>query len=360
MRPCPFLSQYLFLLLICLLSSRGGFAKKELDTPSPSTWPTFAPTVAPTATATANTTLSPTQNATEAVTEEPTSTPTATPTVAIVISEIRLPVIGIDIVVDDEAGTLQSSQQLEDDLSAFIDELLETNSGVDTFDYAALEFDFIHSSFNGRRLASGLSIRIKGNVYYGDNPPSSESLAISLWTYFAVWGIEELENYIKLVGIESASVAAVSIDNEVVRPVEDTEAYNPGATVQQPKTQGNQTVSPAAIAGLAASCTALILVVAFLIWNPRNRKSSKARQARSYIGENNSRMTAGVSPELPPRQVVQEIDDLSVGGMSADMSIYTTGNSVFSATIPTTYDTKRLDRIIEMGKNRADSERVAI
>ena len=71
-------------------------------------------------------------------------------------------------------------------------------------------------------------------------------------------------------------------------------------------------------------------------------------------------MTAGVSPDLPTRQVVHTIDDLSVGGMSADMSIYTTGNSVFSASIAKTYDTKRLDRIIQMGKNRAESERVAI
>lgn len=359
------------LVLVCLLTSRGVLAKKELETAAP----TFAPTTESTYNATLSptnflflneTTLEPLNDTTvetAAPTRSPGSAPVATPATPEAPNQVQLPVIGIDIVLGDEQGT-KSAQELEDDMRAFVAEILATNSGVDTFDYAVLNFDVILSSFSGRRLSSGVSLRVDGTAYYGANAPSSESLSMSLWTYFAVWGIGDLETYLHEVGLPSARVAAVKIDDEIVKPAEGSQGYSPGATLQQPTTERDETVSPAVIAGLAAACTVIVLVLAFLLCAPRNRKSQL--ESRSiHVGDSNQKVSPVVSRKPSERKLEEALEldeEKSVADMSVDMSIYTTDNTVLSTAGTGTplYDTRRLERIITMGKNHVSNERLDI
>jgi len=361
-----------------LLSAYGVDAGKETPTPTPApstSWPTFNGTLSPT----------PDPNATLAPTSRPTSTPTSAPTVTpIVISDVRMPPIGIDIFVDDEVGKTLSLEELENDLKAFMEETLETYSGIDTFDYAVLKFDFMYSSFGERRLETGLSVRIEGDAYYGGDKPTSESLATSLWTYFAVWGIEDLEEYLKSAGIPSASVATVSINDAVVKPPdaateEDADAEETNEQPKpktQPKPQGSAVGAWAAIAGLGAGCAIIILVLAYLVLSRRNRKSkaiprrgpsahgNSSRESTSAQATYGNSSRASVPVEPSPRTLDQNVgDDISVSAMSADWSIYTTEYTVASAPIPPIlpplkeYDTTRLDRILDISKKHGTSGR---
>jgi hypothetical protein len=130
--------------------------------------------------------------------------------------------------------------------------------------------------------------------------------------------------------------------------------------VQRPQTKRDETASVAAIAGLVAACTVIVLVLALMVLSPRNRKSKNDQPSQpSPIGDSNLKVPSGaVSPM--PTEVVQDIDEQSLGVLSADMSIYTTDDTVFSGQIQNKYDAKRLDRIIEMGKKHTDSERISI
>lgn len=392
------LSRILLLLWVCLLGPAPlALAKKEKEPPAteaPSASPSFIPsteaptiiwinvtespthapttdnpTMAPSA-STIPETLSPTSSTTTRTTTLVTNTPTSSTSISTrMVDAVPLPPIGIDVMIGNDAEwSLEDSsswQRLQDDLTAFMEEMLETNSGVDSFDYVVLDFDVIQSSFSSQRrrnLATGLSIRVEGTAYYGlkedssNAPPSTDSLAMSLWTYFAIWGMEDLEKYLQAVGISSARIATITIDGEVVKPsMEGSPGYShPGATLEQEE-QGSETKvvisSPAVIAGLAAGCTVVLLFMAFLVMRPRHPKDGHRSTPKTEVDESHSTAQVGVAPDSLPAG-----DDESVGDLSADLSIYTTDDTIVttSAQRQSQYDTKRLDRIIGLGKKHAE------
>jgi hypothetical protein len=336
-------------------------APSPSETPAPTSYPTGTPTLSPTGTPTA----------------EPTRSETKTPTIAPTeyVNHVRLPTIGIDVIVSDQDSSSKSEYDLEADITAFIENVLETNSGVDTFDYVALDFDVIRSEFRQRRLSTGLSIRIDGTAYFGSNPPSAEDLAVDLRAYFGVWGIEDLENYLRVIGLPSSRIASVTIEGEAVKPASGTVGYNPGAKVQQPSTKTDPNASPGIIAGLAAACTVLAAVMIFLLAKSRRKTNTSSRPPSAQRGANvyagNGVEAGALSPkssQTQSAQISEEGDDaMSVGDcLSVDMSLYTTDESIVKAPPPPkpsyTYDPKRLDKVIAMAKSQSSlsKERVAI
>lgn len=391
--------QFRFLCLISLLFSHFASAKKTEQptvTPTmapsitsfPSDYPTDIPTFRPslqptempssssapsmpeTPTPTAAETLAPTKRQTHNPTSLPTKTATIPPTQEVTITnKVRLPTIGIDIVVSDHEGTIKSEEDLETDITNFIEDVLEVNSGVNTFDYVVLNFKVITSSFRRRKLKAGFSIRVDGTAYFGSEPPSSEDLASTLRAYFAVWGMVDLETYLRDAGLPSAQIAAVTIDGEIVKPANGEVGYNAGAKLEQSETEKDEETSMSVIAGLATGCAVLVAVLCFVIMRSRTEKSrscgcccSRLRRGASPDGDTKendvavglSSPTTNTTDFVP---VSEEDDDNSIGDLSAAMSIYTTDESV---AIP--YDTKRLDKVIAMARKHSDliEERVAI
>lgn len=352
-------------------------APSQLETPAPTSSPTKTETVNPTGTPTSKEmeTKTPTM-----VTKTPTTVETTPPTMAPsgYVNSIHLPTIGIDVIVSDQDSASKSEEDLEADITAFIENFLETNSGVDSFDYVVLDFDVIRSSFDRRRLSTGLSIRIDGIVYFGSSPPSSEDLALDLRTYFSVWGIEDMENYLQAVGLPSSQIASVTVDGIAVKPsTSSTAGYNPGAKVQQLPPEEDDAASPTVIAGLAAACTVLAAVLVFLLLQNRAGSSwLSTRTTRSRANASISRDKPDEDAALTPKssqtqseQIPEGSDDISVGGgdcLSVDMSLYTTDESIRHVPTATknsySYDPKRLDRVIQMAKNQSNvsMERVAI
>lgn len=284
---------------------------------------------------------------------------------------MRLPPIGIDVIVSDKESASTSEDDLEADITAFLENVLESNSGVDTFDYVVLDFDVIRSSFHQRRLSTGLSIMIDGTAYFGARAPSPENLTEHIRTYFAVWGIEDMEKYLQASGLPSARIASVAIDGDGVKPASGAVGYNPGAKVEQPLPEEDATTSPGIIAGLAAACTVLAAVLVFLLIKNRRKPNASRRQSRAQQGVTNGNdrvEAAALSPKLSQTQTAQisdDSDDMSVGCLSVDMSLYTTDESIVKAPIPAknySYDPRRLDKVIEMAKNQSNvsKERIAI
>lgn len=318
-------------------------------------------------TSSAPSTLAPTLKPTTSPTLSPTKAPTASPTVA---KNVPLPTIGIDVVVSDEEGATLSEKDLETDVTSFIQGVLETNSGRATFDRVTFDFKVIVSSFRRRRLSAGLSIRLDGIVFYQSEAPSQDELTKDLQAYFAAWGISELETYLRSNGLTTAVVAAVTIDGEKVNPATSPSSINTGAKVGQPE-EKNKESSPAVIAGLVAGCAVLVAVVVFLVVKSRSGKSqSMSWCIKEWKRERPPRPTQAVSTtteeELPSPQttpqatstpVTREEDEESIGDLSAEMSIYTTDDSVARG-----YNAKRLDKVIAIARHQSDEmqERFAI
>ncbi len=346
----------------------GTFELSEMS--SSSSVPSMAETPSPTILETPAPTRAPTSNPTLFPTKKPTIVPTTSPTqIAPVTNKVRLPTIGIDIIVSDQEGLSQSEDNLEADITTFVEDMLESKSGVDTFDYVALDFKVIVSSFRRRKLDAGLSLRIGGTVYYGSGPPSREDLASNLRTYFAGWGIYDLENHLRKTGLASARIAAVTIDGDAVKSTTESSRHNAGAKLDQPASEKEETTSPAIIAGLAGGCAFLAAILAFLIWKTRSGKASgtgwhSSDKGGAVTATGQAKDTSTGTETLSPRTtsthfspISEEDDDQSIGDSSAAMSVYTSDESVVKP-----YDTKRLDKVIAMARKHSDlaQERCAI
>ena len=266
-------------------------------------------------------------------------------------------------------------------MTDFFDNVLARNTGTGSFDHVVLSFDVIQSSFNRRRLNTGLSMKIDGTAYYASVAPSVQSLSMDLRAYFAAWGVNDLESYLHATGLPSARVATVAINGKDVKPVSGT-GYNAGANVQQqPVTGTTTTVSPGIIAGLAVACLILLAAIAVLVIQVRRRKGHFSRRRRTVRRSPSSARrgaspapavesdteVADHSPKVSQSQTGQnsdESDDYSVGGVSIDLSLYTTDDSIVNAPAPAKkYNTKRLDKVIEMAKKHSEvgsKERLAI
>lgn len=367
------------LVVLLLLASEHVEAKEEkFPTISPSAAPTESPSYSPSTTfaPTNSTTPAPTSSSTESTTLDATGavvdtrppatktvTPTSSPTQkGTYVNHVQLPRIGIDVMVSDGDAASKSVEDLEVAMTDFFENVLDRNSGVDSFDKASFDFDVIESSFNRRRLKTGLSINIEGTAYFESRPPSAQDLSLNIHAYFAVWGIEDLEDYLRLIGLPSANVVAMYIDGETVQHAAGT-GYKAGANVEQPASESDSTISAGLIAALAAACTLLVIAVVILIVTYRRRKRlssggrsrSRHRKDATPIKQADSSDSEDAAPSPKTSHTPIDDDEHSVGNLSLDMSLYTTDDSIVNPPLPTKpYNTKRLDKVIEMAKKHSD------
>ena len=262
------------------------------STPLPSESPSSSPTTIPTISPTDNPTMTPT------ISPNPTSSPTVAPTAAEKVIAVALPTIGIDLVINDEDATNFDVTLLR----LFVANILDINSGVDTFDSVQLEFDVIQSEFDRRNrnrqllsttttlrsqrtrnLETGISVQIGGQAYFQEREaPTEDSLTQTLRAYFSFWGDHDLEAYLKAVGVPSATVASVSVDGEKIQKLDEdggnSNSNRPGANVEDPSTTNNtdeSTLSAGIIAGLAAGIFVLLMVIAYLVYQCRRGNKSE-------------------------------------------------------------------------------------
>lgn len=372
-------------MLILSLCIQAVSAKKELfPTVAPSPFPSISaipsdqpsamPTLSPApstmpSTSSAPSTLAPSRTPSTNPTLSPTTSPTPSPTIA---KNVPLPAIGIDVVVSDEEGATMSEQDLEDDITSFIQGVLETHSAHGTFERVTFNFKVIVSSFRRRKLSAGLSIRLDGTVFYVTQAPLAEDLTKDLQAYFAAWGISELENHLQTTGLTTAQVAAVTVDGETVKPATSPSSISTGAKLGQPDEEPTESTSPAVIAGLAAGCAVLVAVLVFLLvksrrgkshetgsWCIKDRKGERVPKPTTEVPKPNGEETPlpSTTPQTTFSPISEEDDDHSIGDLSAAMSIYTTDDSVVKG-----YNAKRLDKVIAIARHQSDQmqERFAI
>lgn len=268
---------------------------------------------------------------------------------------VALPSLGINAIVTDEDGALATADVLQSALIEFVEDILEMNTGVDSFDYASFDFDIIQSSFGRRKLEVGLSIKIDGVAYFGDDAPTADDLAASFRAYFSVWGLEELERHLQENGLLSTQVATVSIDGDVVKAASGNLDANTGATVQQP--DGNETdeIPFGIIAGLAIGCLVLVLAIGLIaVLTHRSRRNGRKRPIRHSLDDDTDTVVAAAAQKSSNTQSIHD-EEQSVCGLSVDMSLYTTEESLAPQSVTMkTYDPKRLDKLIEVARKHSD------
>jgi len=385
-----------------LVLSSGVTAKKDKkDTPAPTKAPSPKPSSSPTA---APSTLAPTTEPTITPTIEPSVTPTKEvvddaekdepkepeenpddepgedPEVVpeepekVEIIGVELPILAADfIITDSDAATLDSEEMdthLETQFSAFLETVLSTNTGSDTFDYAELEFDVIQSDFGRRRLDTGVSVKVEGTAYFGNEAPSEEEIQNSLRGYFSVWGIGDLQDFLQATGFPSAVVRAVSVDGDTVKPAVDAGKPTTGAQIQARETP-DKSVSGGGIAGLVLASLVLIGAVVFIFIMRRRKVNPVFLRPSSETAKDAKTSSAPNTPDSSLGNKVNGSSDeescLSGDGASQDMSLYTTNSSKpmpisqkqTSGGSSQGYDASRLDKVIALAReNSTENSRV--
>jgi hypothetical protein len=204
----------LFVPMLFAIFHQNGTAMAKEDKPVKLREPTVAPSITPSFSPSSRPTQSlfPTDGPTELLTDAPTRTatlapthstvslPTQSQTVAPILSEEKksdlrtealgalLPVIMVDLIISDEDAALPLAKKIDSFVDMFLDNILASNSGPYNFDYSHLDSNVIVSVFNGRRLNTGMSLKIDGIAYYFGEPPSRESLVQTMKVYFSFWG----------------------------------------------------------------------------------------------------------------------------------------------------------------------------
>jgi len=130
---------------------------------------------------------------------------------------VRMPLITFDVTASDEDALVASTKETALFFAEFLDGMLDSSSGTYKYSYSHLACDVMISTFNQRRrLDVGYFIRTDGTAYYFDEAPTTESIAQILNVYFAFWGVTDLQEYFKGLGIETAVVTAIYIDHMAV------------------------------------------------------------------------------------------------------------------------------------------------
>ena len=347
------------------------------DTPSlvPTATPvtTSTPSSIPTRTVTNSPTGKPTTSPTDYPTAEPshppTGPPTSTQTTEYVVSDVQLPRISVDLILSDEDAGSDVLTELDSELTSFINTVLATHSGVDSFDYAKLDFNVILSVFNRRRLDTGLSINIDGTAYFGGQAPSKDDLSQGLLAYFSFWGVQDLEAALHILGLSSARIAAVSVDGNAVKEIKHDEQT--GAQVQQktPLIGEDSVLSPALIASMGAAFLVLVGAIAFILFqrrtsnstdHPRSKKKSKRKAEQQQQQQQDNTHTGATSRPSQPsktssRGTSDDEESIVSGLISVDDSLYTTNTAQLQSRTPA-YDPKRLDKVIAVARQRSSEK----
>jgi hypothetical protein len=336
-------------------------------TPSPTSAPSSRPTETSSSSPTNGPTGAPTGQPTDVASQFPTWPPTQAEKDAgdYTVSSVRLPMLGIDLILSDSDAASPAVGDLDTELTSFMLDVLATNSGVDSFDYATLEFDVILSVFNRRRLDTGLSVKIDGTTYFGGEAPSEEDLTQSLLAYFSFWGIQDLEAYLQVTGLTSSRIAAVSVGGYPVKAV--NQGGQAGAQVRPNKTiSGSSLITPGIIAGIVAGFIFLVLTIVFAVSKTRKaqRPAGSRRRQRKNRGSNqkdssDEARSGRIGATSSPQQSVQnrstsDDESRSSDGISIDNSLYTTDTYLVQPRRPNPansyYDAKRLDKVIATAK----------
>eukprot|EP00934_Nitzschia_sp_Nitz4_P008728 Nitzschia sp. Nitz4//scaffold6_size259037//21047//22420//NITZ4_001043-RA/size259037-processed-gene-0.1-mRNA-1//1//CDS//3329556800//8718//frame0 len=342
------------------------------STPSPTTEHSIAsePTSSPTSHPTILTVVTPTGNPTQTSTAAPTVLQTSpqggSPSIApeepsAQIESVKVPTIGLNVVVSDEDGESDVVGDLESAMIKFVDDIL----GQHHADYtsASLEVNIIQSQFNGRKLYSGLSIQITGTAFFVGNTPTERDLALEFSTFFSVWGLEDIESYLHDLGLTSSQVVSVAIDDNVIQSPDIDLDSKAGAIVEGGSTGGpnsDDEIPFGILAGLAAGCLVVVMaLLALVLVGRRNRKRSGglafAPRAADF-DEDSDTVVAAVTPPLDSPVSDDNDEEMSMCGVSVDLSLYTTEDSIAQKPAPVVkkYDPKRLDKLIEVARKHSD------
>mmetsp|Transcript_31482 Transcript_31482/g.35263 ORF Transcript_31482/g.35263 Transcript_31482/m.35263 type:complete len:515 (+) Transcript_31482:299-1843(+) len=154
---------------------------------------------------------------------------------------VRMPLITFDVTASDEDASVASTEETALFFAEFLDGMLDSSSGTYKYSYSHLACDVMISTFNQRRrLDVGYFIRTDGTAYYFDDAPTTESIAQILNVYFAFWGVTDLQEYFKGLGIETAVVTAIYIDHMAVSFVSNKDNSENTIPEEDPDDPGEQ------------------------------------------------------------------------------------------------------------------------
>lgn len=224
---------------------------------------------------------------------------TQTPIAGMGKGDVRtlIPIIAFDMILSDEDA---STEQLPSFFTNFLDGVLAESSRTYRFDYSHLECDVIISIFDQRQpLDTGYGVRMNGIAYYFDAAPTSESLAQSLKVYFSFWGAQDLQDYLKDLGLESAIVASVSIDGETVSFVsnEDDEEsrgdQNSGNMLRNIFYEDGGDLSKPAVASAYVAAVLIAVAIALIVFRHRlgrrrNLQNGDKQSHETHSGTNSA------------------------------------------------------------------------
>jgi hypothetical protein len=146
---------------------------------------------------------------------------------------VLMPYITFDITISgDEDAPIPATEETASFFADFLNDVLDSSSGTYQYDYSHLDCDVMISTFNQRRrLDTGYVIRVDGMAYYFDESPTEESIAQTLNIYFAFWGATDLQDYFTYLGLETAVVTAIYIDDVAVSFVSNE--YDGESTIKE-------------------------------------------------------------------------------------------------------------------------------
>jgi len=309
--------------------------KEPTTSPSaePTEYPTTSPTITPYPTATPTTpfpTTSPSATPTVSpISVAPSSSPTENNTLKKNVVGAVIPMITYDMLLSDEDAALPVLDNIDKFFTMFLHDVLEGNSGMYEFDYSHLDSNVIVSQFDDRRrLDTGYSVKVDGIAYYFGQAPTRESLAHSLNVYFSFWGQGDLERHLHKLGLYSATIVSIAIDEIPVILVPDDESpkhgSHPGAHIERQKDE-NQV--PQFIVTCLYVLAGLLLVLAVFIVLCCGRKRRRQKNLENWKRDVNSESeTESENRQTPPKHDDQEEQSLS-GLMSVDLSLYSTNSS---------------------------------
>lgn len=339
----------------------------EPTTPGPTNNPSNEPVVNEPTVSTA----SPTDEPIDETTVIPSPPPTLSPSDQsdngdgdnVTITGTALPSIGIAMVLSDADAASTARSELDIQLTSFFENVLATNSGVDTFLNTILTYDFVESDVRRRhrrrrRLETALSVTVLGTAFFAGDSPTEGELSQSLTTYFSIWGIADLEDYLHISNLPSAEVTSISIDGEEVQRVSG--GNEPGQAERspdpfQPKVD-DPSVSTGAVVGLATGCLVLLIALAVLVVQGRRMATARSRKRRDETQNEVESGRIGAEPFPQPTTPTSGVnrtrqqttqDEFGSDGVSIDHSLYTTDESLLGQG---PYDANRLDKVIQTAK----------
>ncbi|KAG7346360.1 hypothetical protein IV203_005428 [Nitzschia inconspicua] len=333
---------FLLLILLCDRAVAQDKGEKKEKTQQPTEFPSVQPSIS--ASPTALPSAYPSAEPTQFISAFPSPTPTVRNTLKAQVYGALIPIMTFDILLSDEDAALPTTRNINAFFTMFMDQILAKNSNGFDFDYSHLTSNVLVSSFRNdhgrhRRLEFGYSVRVEGIAYFFEDAPTRESLLHSLRIYFTFWGITDLEEYLQRLGMESAKVVFIAID-EIPLDIfddKDSEYDHAGAAIGtgslgRTGKEGPSLQRKVAISGCVGAI--LITLLAVLLYGRRKRQqqAKKSHYWKRKVPSACETSESGVSPPETTTSLFQlevhEDQSLSSGLISDDLSVYATNDDV--------------------------------